>query len=318
MTHPYLESLRSSVRYLSPNDLRTLPFRPADVAHALTWKQLDTLARLGHVQRIRHGWYCAEPVHPVLRRAARLGGVVTCTSALALWGAWNTDNRLHLRLRRGRTESDDLVLHCDNRSPMSAVVEDPLPALLLACRCLDPEQLTLVTDSVLNHGLISAAEYEHLLGSLSRRLRHKLRFVDGRSESGTESRVRYWLQSLGFHVQPQAYFPGVGRVDLMVNGKVIECDSVAHHGGEQHFRDRERDLKLGARSIPVHRLSHRQVMHQWPATQQYLLAILGRPQRRGKRISVTKLVAEGPITPPRGQFDDRNPGITRPEADRWA
>lgn len=276
MTQELIESLHLAVRHLSPQtDHRTPPFRPADVATWLTHNQLQTLKRIGAVSHIRHGWYCLESVHPVLHRAARLGGVVTCASALVLRGAWESNTDLHLRVRRGPVHRTGLTLHCDNSTSVSRLLDDPVAALERACRCLEAEELTILADSALNLGLLTTSEYEGILGRLSRRQRHKVRFVDGRAESGSESRVRFWLQSLGHHVQPQAYFRGVGRVDLLVNGAmVIECDSMAHHLGDQHFRDRDRDLKLGAQTIPVHRLSHRQVWHQWAATRQYLLAIL--------------------------------------------
>lgn len=278
MTQELIENLHFAVRQLSPQtDHRTLPFRPADVATWLTHYELQALRGIGALHHIRHGWYCLDSVHPVLRRAAQLKGVVTCSSALVLRGAWETSTDLHLRVRRGSLHEDGLKLHRDNTTSIGRVFDDPVAALERACRCLDAEELTILTDSALNKGLVTTVEYERILGTLSRRQRHKLRFVDGRAESGSESRVRFWLRSLGFRVQPQAYFPGVGRVDLLVNeSTVIECDSVAHHLGDQHFRDRDRDLKLGARTVPVHRLSHRQVWHQWPATRQYLLAILGR------------------------------------------
>lgn len=139
----------------------------------------------------------------------------------------------------------------------------------------------MVVDSVLNRRLISQAEYDHWVAGLPRRIAEKLLFVDGRSQSGTETKVRLWLRQERFVVQPQAFFPGVGYVDLLVGDHtVIECDSRKHHLGDQHLVDLHRALDLEAMGLRVLRLNPEQVMDDWEATKHALLAILAPHQRR--------------------------------------
>ena len=60
--------------------------------------------------------------------------------------------------------------------------------------------------------------------------------------------MRLLLTGLGCLVDVQAHLPGVGRVDLIVDGwLIVECDSRAfHEGWTAQVRDRRRDLAAAA------------------------------------------------------------------------
>lgn len=263
----------------------SLPFRADQVG--LTARHLARLAKAGKLTRIRRGWYGWDSVDPVLRTAVCAGGTATCITALQLHGAWHVTDTPHLCLPANRAAPPGAVSHRNRRGqgpgpyrlPLS---DDPLTALGVAVGCLDRVQLTMVTDSLLNRRLITPAELDHRLSGLSRRQAAKLRYIDGRAESGTESRVRLWLLENRFKVEPQVQFEGIGRVDLVVGRVVIECDSVAHHSGPQHYIDRARSLALEALGYRVIRLSYPQVMFQWDETCVYLLEVL-RSERAAAR-----------------------------------
>ncbi len=141
--------------------------------------------------------------------------------------------------------------------------------------CQAREEATILADSVLNRGLLTQFEFDHLIAQVPGYVARKLRYVDGASQSGTETRVRLWLRLNRYPVVAQAHLPGVGHVDLLVGDHtVIECDSIAHHTGENHFVDRARDLAISSLGMRVIRLSHRQVMNTWDETQLYLRAVL--------------------------------------------
>ncbi|MBU4464996.1 MAG: endonuclease domain-containing protein, partial [Actinobacteria bacterium] len=72
--------------------------------------------------------------------------------------------------------------------------------------------------------------------------------VDHRAEAGTETLVRLMALALGFSVEVQVTFVGIGRVDLVLDGwLVVECDSEEFHTGwESQKKDRRRDLDLAA------------------------------------------------------------------------
>lgn len=108
-------------------------------------------------------------------------------------------------------------------------------------------------------------------------------FLSGKSQSGTESRVRLHLQQRHVPVRPQVHIVGVGRVDLLVgNSLAIELDSRAHHtGAENYAKDRSRDLELVRLGYRVIRLTYQQVFDDWAATQLTLSDVLSsRAHRR--------------------------------------
>lgn len=97
-----------------------------------------------------------------------------------------------------------------------------------------------------------------------------------RSESGTESLVRYRLRSRQIGVRPQVSIESAGRVDLLVGRRlVIEVDSVAHHTSTAAYRrDRRRDRRLAALGYLVVRLTYEEVMYEWDNVLADLLMII--------------------------------------------
>lgn len=87
--------------------------------------------------------------------------------------------------------------------------------------------------------------------------------------------MRLRLRGWGLQVRPQVLIPPIGRVDMVVgDDTVLEVDSVAHHSGDDHIRDRQRDLALTALGWRVIRLTYRQIVHDWRTTAAHLRAIL--------------------------------------------
>ena len=178
----------------------------------------------------------------------------------------------------------DLVMHGSAmRSwPDRAPIADLPLALEHAMRCLSVRDAAILLESALNRRKISRSEVVRLLASLPAALRAQLSRVTTLSESGTETAVRWWLESLHVPVTPQVRIPGVGRVDLKLGTSwIIECDSATYHDNpEQYHRDRARDLRLQARRYMVTRLTWEQVFLDWEETEAQLLTILRRRDHR--------------------------------------
>lgn len=100
--------------------------------------------------------------------------------------------------------------------------------------------------------------------------------MDGRAESGTESRVRLLFALKGVTVEPQVVIESVGRVDLRVGRSwIIECDSRTHHDSAGAYAtDRRRDKSAGVLGYLTTRLTYQDVEDSWPTTRAQLLAIL--------------------------------------------
>ncbi|WP_431280522.1 endonuclease domain-containing protein [Leifsonia poae] len=85
------------------------------------------------------------------------------------------------------------------------------------------------------------------------------------SDSGVESLTRQRLSAAGHLVEQQVSVPGVGRVDLRIDGRLyLEIDGFAYHSSPEAFdRDRARDTAIAVRGSRRLRFSANQVLHDW-------------------------------------------------------
>lgn len=234
----------------------------------------------GLVIRARRDTYVSRWMPEPLRRAATVGGRLTCVSALALLGCFEPPGAaLHVhvapqaaRLREPdgtprRSASADVVLHWARVDPPSTngLLLPAANAVQHLLRCQPRPMVIAVLDSALRLSVIDLAQLERLRALAPRRLRLAADDLDDRSESGIESLVRVALRDSGLHVASQVVVPGVGRVDLLVEGRVIvEVDGRRWHAGEQ-ARDYWRDLELARRGYAVVRVDYRLVVSRLDA-----------------------------------------------------
>ncbi|NYF12662.1 very-short-patch-repair endonuclease [Pseudoclavibacter sp. JAI123] len=273
----------------------------------LTDAELRRAMREGQVARVCRGWYEFGAGRLEVKRAVRARARLTCMSALALHGAWDLRPTYpHVRIRfgeRGHTERRSegapafgpsergLLLHRPSRGgdvPLGrCAVDDVQLALRMAFECLGARDLAVVSDSLLNRGLVSEEVLLGIAASGSAGAARKVGGVDGTSMSGTETLVRFWLRGRGCAVETQAQFDGVGYVDLFVDGwLIVECDSREFHvSPAAAAEDRRRDLLLVAMGFVVVRLTYEQVMVEWESTEQALLKVLARGRRISRRFS---------------------------------
>ncbi|MDM4764221.1 DUF559 domain-containing protein [Galbitalea sp. SE-J8] len=169
------------------------------------------------------------------------------------------DIRVHWTVRQ-RTDGDRFVL-------------SPLECLRSLIGCESPEWIVAAADSALRHGLITSTEWRRSIAELPTALRDLLGRVDARSESITESLMRFRLSMLGIAARPQVEIAGVGRVDLLVAERlVIELDGWDFHREREQFEnDRRRDAVLAARGYRVLRFTYRMLVRQWPLVRAALL-----------------------------------------------
>ncbi|MFW2512305.1 endonuclease domain-containing protein [Demequina sp. SO4-13] len=80
----------------------------------------------------------------------------------------------------------------------------------------------------------------------------------------SETCARIALRAAGLQVQSQAVFPGVGRVDLLVEGRlVVECDGREYHSDPRAFaKDRARDRELVAQGLDVLRFPYADTVYR--------------------------------------------------------
>ncbi|MEP6481658.1 MAG: DUF559 domain-containing protein [Rhodoglobus sp.] len=258
----------------------------------------------GEILRVRRAWYAEPNADPDVVKAVRVGGTVSCRSALARAGVWVVDDaKVHLSVPRNaaRLRSAGSARVTFARDPAGATVHwsqsagevrrsvDPVPLALAHYSTCQPPELALVAiDCCLNRGLVTRSqlgcEFEGLPAS-SRRL---VGLADASSQSGLETLARYRLRGLGIRVRTQVQIPSVGRVDVMIGQRlVLELDGYGFHATGEFFEsDRRRDLALHELGYRVLRLSYRQVMSQWSDAERVILALVRRREhewpRRGR------------------------------------
>lgn len=214
--------------------------------------EIANAVRAGELWRPRRGWVAAPGAPADALRAIRLGGRLGAGSALASYGIWMdedaglviacppTASRLPpLAATERRLWADDAFpAIAERRWKVSA-----MDALLQLGRDAPRDSLIASIDSAIQSRHITRAELGMLLNALPRRLRGVEREIDGLAMSGTETHMRLALRRSGYRVRSQAHLPGIGIVDLLVDGwLIIELDSRKYHGGaDNQLRDRVRD-----------------------------------------------------------------------------
>ncbi len=243
-----------------------------------------TLARIraevgaGLLERVIRGWYCRPGAPRDVVKAMRLGGTLGCVSALKLHGAWcPPDTGPHVcfpshasgrRLARGRVSAPDgTVTHWYPKAeasgsafvvaPMARCIED-----MLVCQ---PAHVVVVLDSLLHRRLVQRTRLDALILAGPHRMRFLTDHVDGSSESGIESIVRFRLATAGIRAAIQGVFNEQCRLDLEIDGwLVLEIDGRKTHAQEAAFtRDRVRTATIMRDGRVVLQFASATVVYDW-------------------------------------------------------
>lgn len=227
----------------------------------------------GTLVRITRGWVALPTAASAVVRAVRKGGRLGCLSGCAHFGLWTPPpGEPHVIVDRGAKRSHP-NWH-PHYGPLPAEAVFPLTdCLAQVIRHHSAEDALMVLESAVNLGRISMTDASVLIAGTSGRKQHALRFFDPSAESGSETRLRLWLQQHQVQVRPQVDIPGVGRVDFLVaKSLILECDSRTHH--QYREEDYRRDMAARALGYTPIRFSYRQLFDDWTDTQEYLLRLL--------------------------------------------
>lgn len=248
-----------------------------------TRKDLADALRMGTVRRITRGWYAAPTADHRVTAAIAAGARIGCLTGTALYRLWTPPTSItHVIIpgKRSMAGSAGLLIH---REPIGALCRSavhPLPDCLAhVVRHHDAETALMVLEpAVANRQVPEWMARDAIAACQDARKAIQLARFDPGAASGTETRVRLFLQTRGVQVQTQVQILGVGRVDLVVGDSlIIELDSRAHHTGtEANENDRRRDLAARRLGYETIRLTYGQVFNDWPATQQVLSELLAR------------------------------------------
>ena len=148
-------------------------------------------------------------------------------------------------------------------------------------RCRPPLRSLIVLDEVARRGPLALDELHlDLPGKRNAPLRRLVADATPSSASPLETIARVLLRPHGWRVQSQVVIDGVGRVDFLIEGRVVlETDGYEFHSSKEAFvRDRRRDAELVARGFVVVRASAEDLYVRWTEFEARLVRIVeGRP-----------------------------------------
>ena len=268
----------SAFGVLSTSDLR---------ARGLTRYRIEAAVRSGDLRPVIRGWYATAGAHSDVVRAMQFGGRAGCISALGASGAWRPpDPRLHIAMspsasgrRLADAPLDEIAVHWHGAgeaigSGFAASPPEASIGHLVGCQ---PSWFTVaVLDSLMQRRIMSENRLRSLLASTSGPAAALAPYLDARSESGIESIARYRLALRGISAEPQVVMPGIGRVDLLVDGwLVVELDGREFHAQQASFgRDRRRTNSLYRDGKLVLQFDYASVIHDWQTVEATVLSTL--------------------------------------------
>lgn len=241
-----------------------------------TARELSAAVAKGEV--LRAGRYYVTPdTSPAVREALADGVRPTCVTAAEAHGLWVPPSAgRHVYARRGVVGPGWVDHGWHETWPEPTAIASPRLLLEHAIRCLDPLDIGALADSALHQELVGREVVAALSDAAPRDVSRVLARVTGSAQSGTESKVRLFLQLHNVIVTPQVQIDGVGRVDNLAGRRwIVECDSRKHHTGEETYaKDRRRDLRALELGYFTTRLTHWMVYGGWDRTSQTLLRVI--------------------------------------------
>ncbi|WP_216388713.1 hypothetical protein [Arcanobacterium phocae] len=253
-------------------------------------RKLRRAVEQGVLVRLKHRWYAAAQTDRLAVTAANSGMLIGCCTAAREWGLWvpfeKTPHFIGDRKSCQQAIAGAIIHRALDGYGRLGVHYPPCKAPHIVCSLIealeqivhyhDAETGLIVLESALNQRKIDLVTADQIINSAQKRKQPILRRRISTAQSGSETRVRNFLQSLGVMVHAQKVIPGVGRVDLLVGRSlVIECDSTTFHSEPLNVNeDRRRDAQQVQLGYTVVRLSYHQVWLDWEATQAYIQAVL--------------------------------------------
>lgn len=254
--------------------------------YGLTRRALAREVRDGTILRIRPGVFASPSAAPDVIAAAGHGGAVTCLRALRLHGVWTLgeDDTVHVWLGgKGRRHHDRCSCIDHHFSGRTALGLTPLEdALVHVWQCAGDEAFFAAFESALALRRIGRAGRDRVRRRLPERARWLVDLARPDAGSGLESLLRLRLHLLGIRLDCQVPIQTVGRVDCVIDGRLIlEADGAEYHDDPRHRHvDRVRDAAASALGYETLRFDYAQIVHDWPSVEVAVLAAVERLRAR--------------------------------------
>ena len=233
-------------------------------ANGFSRTQIERAVAGGAVHRPRPGTYALPDAPAELLFAAEHGVSLTCESAARLLGWWVLPGAplVHVAADRA-TRLPGAVIH---RGPRTAkrLIAPPLQIIDSAFRCLPPLAALVLAEYAVSRHYVGVRTLElHFSGPKDWRIRQLVRDIRPGTASPLEVCARFHLQAAGLSVETEVQIAGVGRVDMVVEGRLlVEIDGYEFHSGREHYRrDRSRWNAATAAGWRTLRITTEMVLH---------------------------------------------------------
>ncbi|MCC9204498.1 endonuclease domain-containing protein [Arthrobacter sp. zg-Y769] len=221
--------------------------------------------RTGIVRRVARGTFALPQADARLVQAARSQASLTCVSAAEVLGWWllTPPETVHVRCDAART-IPGTVVHRGQRSAHRLIVP-PWQILRDAFRCLPRlDALVMAESAVVTNAVGLQSLQKEFSGQQDWQVRALLGTIRRTTASPLEVCARFHLLNAGLRIETEVALPGIGRVDLLVDGwLIIEIDGFAFHSSREQYRgDRRRWNAAAAGGWVTLRITAELVLHR--------------------------------------------------------
>ena len=244
--------------------------------------RIQAAVRAGAVQLVRRGLAGVPDGEPEIRTALKVNGLITCISAAKELRLWTIKDPECLHLW-----SDHGGLPKSVATHRSALVGDRLPggyvpvidAVLHTLRCRPPLEALVLAESAVRRGAVGQAELvRHLPGPRNGARRAVVQRIGKDADSPLEVIARELFRAAGLRVETQVEIRGLGRVDLLIEGRlIVELDGMDFHWTRDAFRkDRRRNNEGVLSGLPTLRYVYEDVVFRPQAVLAQVMSVLRR------------------------------------------
>ena len=244
--------------------------------------EIAAAVRRGDLIHSGRGNYRVSDAPQELVTAASLGSSLTCVSAAQVLGWWvlKQANDTHVRADKA-ISAHEIKVHRGKRSA-ARLVATPVQIISDAFACLPPvDALVLAESAVVKNAVSAAVLRRQFTRPQDWRIRALLADVNRRTASPLETCARYYLRKAGWSVDPETAISGVGRVDFLVEGRlIVEIDGFEFHSSRENYRrDRSRWNHATAQGWMTLRVTAEMVLFSPEAFVNLVRAALASPSR---------------------------------------
>lgn len=243
----------------------------------VTEHALRSAVRSGRVTSVCRGWVALRGADPMLVAAAKRGVVLSCVTLASrrdLWVTSAAEPHVAAPTNSGHAGSVRGVVHWNRpifpRDPDA--LEDSIEnALILVARCQPREDALATWESALRMKAVDPGVLTR--AALPPAARELLAEARPFADSGTETIFQTRLRWLDLPLTPQVWILG-HRVDVLIGERLVVQIDGGHHVGAQRSSDIAHDAELMLSGYHVIRIGYEQLMNNWGAVQNLILAAI--------------------------------------------